>query len=269
MKLSIIVTNHKNPISLKLCLKRIQELKETLNSEILVVDSESFPKTQEIMEGEFPDIKFIPFKKNAGYAKIVNTGIKNSKGEFILILNSDILLIENSALNLIKFLENHLSVGMAGPQLLNFNETPQSSCFRFPNIWTIICRRTFLGKTPFGEKTIDKFLMKDQIANSINNIRDHIKVDWLMGSALMVRRKAIEEIGLMDERFFMYFEDVDWCRRFWNRKWEVVYFPKAKMYHYHQRASYKNGGIKDLLLNLNTKIHLESALKYFLKYKFQ
>jgi GT2 family glycosyltransferase len=126
---------------------------------------------------------------------------------------------------------------------------------------TIIYRRTFLGKMGFAKKHLDWFLMKDYDHKSIK------EVDWLMGSALMVSRKAVEKVGLMDPHFFMYMEDVDWCRRFWENGYKVIYNPESKMFHYHGKGSAKGGVLRSVLSNKLTWIHISSAIKYFWKYR--
>jgi len=150
---------------------------------------------------------------------------------------------------------------LIGPQLLNFNGSVQESCFCFYRPLTILYRRTWLGKTKKGKADLDRFLMKDFDRQTTR------PVDWLLGAALMVRASALKQIGPMDERFFLYFEDVDWCRRFQADGWGVVYFPEAKMHHYHGRTSKKSGGIRDIFFNKYTWIHLASAVKYFWKYR--
>ena len=269
MPLSIIVTHHQTPAILKLCLKTIEKSCQGIKYETILVDSESEAETREIIKDKFPGTIIIPFKKNVGYAKLVNAGIKKAKGRFILILNADILPKKDSVGILLDFLQKNSEVGIVGPQLLNFDGTPQFSTFRYYTPWTIICRRTFLGKTKWGKKEVNRFLLKSKIQHPISNIQNGIEVDWLMGSALMVKMEAIKKVGLLDERFFMYFEDVDWCRRFWEASFSVVYFPKVHIYHYHKRASKKAGGILDLFLSKYAQIHILSALKYFAKYKFK
>ena len=109
--------------------------------------------------------------------------------------------------------------------------------------------------------------MEDVFAK--REITSPIPVDWLMGSAFMARKSVINKIGGLDENFFMYFEDVDWARRFWENGYKVIYFPAAEMYHYHFQSSKKKGGLADLLFNKYTRIHLASAWKYFKKYRFR
>jgi GT2 family glycosyltransferase len=175
-------------------------------------------------------------------------------------LNGDIIVTENAIQQMLQFLQADSSIGMIGPRLLNFNGTLQPSCFHFYKPWTILYRRTFLGKFDFAKKHLDWFLMNDY---------DHVnpkEVDWLMGSALMISREALQKVGLMDTQYFMYMEDVDWCRRFWENDFKVVYFPQASMHHYHGKGSAKGGVIRSLLFNKYTWIHISSGIKYFKKF---
>lgn len=261
MKLSIIVTHYKTPELLSLCLKSLVEAARNLPHEILVVDSEAQVETEEMMLSEWPAIRYFSFKKNTGYAKMINVGLRASRGEWRLILNADIVVAKDSLEKMLAYLETHPAVGLLAPQLLNFNGTIQESCFRFHRLATIIYRRTFLGRTSWGKKELDRFALADFDRQSWR------EVDWFLGAAMIVGEAALKEVGLMDERFFLYFEDTDWCRRFWAKGWKVVYLPEAKMHHYHGRLSKKTGGFMDLFFNKYTWIHLASAMKYFWKYR--
>lgn len=268
LKCSIIVNHYRTPEILKICLHSIKEnLRNAgFSWEIIVTDSATIEKTEEMMEEEFPDIIFISAKENIGFGKSINVAIEEAKGEYFFIVNADIIINEEKAIEkMLDYIENNKSVGMVGPKLLNVNNTIQQSCFRFYTPLTVICRRTFLGKTFLGKKVLDKFLMVDVFKK--NKITEPIPVDWLMGSAMMVRKSDLEKVGVFDESFFMYFEDVDWARRFWENGLKVVYFPNAKMYHYHFQSS-KKKSLFDSLLNKYARIHIKSALKYFMKYKF-
>jgi len=259
--LSIIITHYKTPILLKLCLKSIKKNIGQLEHEIIVVDSETQPETQEMLKEEFPEVDLIGFKKNVGYAKIVNAGLKKAKGKFLLILNADIIVLNQAIQKMLKFLQNNPQVGLIGPQLLTFTNQIQLSCFNQPDFWAIIGRRTFLGKLKWFRKRIEKFLIADWDRKSTR------PVPWLQGSAMMTSKKAVKKVGLFDERFFMYFEDADWCQRFWQAGYQVVYFSEAKMLHYYHRASKKWGGFLDFFFNPYTRIHFWSALKYFAKWR--
>jgi hypothetical protein len=260
-KLSIVVTNHKTPELLKLCLESIPVAVGSLDYEIFVLDAEAEEETDEMMAEKFPEIKYKAFKENTGYAKLVNIGIKEATGKYLAILNADMVLTKDALVLMVEEMDRHPEIGILGPQLLNLDGSIQESCFHFHHISTIIYRRTFLGKTKAGRKEIDYFSMRDFDHKSVK------EVDWMMGTALLVRVEAIKKVGLMDERFFVYFEDTDWCRRFELAGFKVIYYPTAKMYHYHRRVSKKTSGLADLLVNRYTWVHIISALKYFWKYR--
>ena len=260
MELSIIVTNYKNSELLKLCLDSIKKSVINVAYELIVTDSETQEDMEIMMREEYSDIKFFPDKKNVGFMACAEKGIEYSTGEYILILNGDLIAEPDSIQKMLEFLKSDPSIGMVGPKLLNFNGTLQYSCFRFYKPQTIVYRRTFLGRLSFAKKHLDQFQMKNY---------DHAspkEVDWLMGSALMISRKALEKVGFMDKQYFMYMEDVDWCRRFWENKYKVMYYPLVTMHHYHGRGSAKGGVIRSLLSSRLTWIHIFSAIKYFKKF---
>ena len=252
--LSIIITHHKTPELLYLCIESVKQTVKNIEYEIIIVDSEAEKKI------ELDDVQVISFKKNLGYSKIVNAGLKKATGKYILIINDDIILLKNAVSQMLKFIKENPDVGAIGPQLLDFTNNIQISCFSKPSLKAVIVRRTFLGKTKWGKKILNKFTIKDW------DRKTKREVDWVQGSAIMVRKKALEKVGLLDERFFMYFEDADWCRRFWQKGYKVVYLPSAKMAHYYHRASKKFGAVLDVFLNKYARTHIISALKYFWKY---
>jgi GT2 family glycosyltransferase len=258
-ELSVIITSYKNPAILRLCLESLKKNILLKNYEILVLDSCTEEDLETMMRESFPDIRFFPHQENLGFLGLVNEGIEQAKGEYYLILNDDIVIKNKSVDLLLEFMKNNPSVGIVGPQLLNFDGGLQSSYFRFYTPLTILYRRTFLGKFKFARKKVDFFLYKE---------RNHSKpmdVDWLMGSAMMTSRKAVEKVGLMDRNFFMYFEDVDWCRRFWEEGYEVMYFPFAQMFHYHRKGSASRGVLKTIFNKL-VRSHIRSVTLYFWKY---
>ncbi|EKE20380.1 MAG: hypothetical protein ACD_8C00009G0002 [uncultured bacterium] len=260
MDLSIIVTSYKNPELLKVCLDSIKKCATDVEHELIVSDGQTGQETEMMMREDYPEVRFFSFEENVGFQALVKKGIENSQGEYVLLLNGDIIVTPSAIQELLAFLKKDSSVGMVGPKLLNFNGTVQPSCFRFYKPLTILYRRTILGKFSFAKKHLDWFLMNGYDRKEPKN------VDWLMGSALMISRKAIEKVGLLDPRYFMYMEDVDWCRRFWENGFRVVYDPFASMHHYHGKGSAKGNVIKQLLLNKYTWIHIASGVKYFKKF---
>lgn len=260
MDLSIIILNYKSRGLLKQCLKGIRFLQLPMKYETIVVDNHSLDGTADMMREEFSDLLFIQSPMNRGFAAGNNIGIEQSRGRYVLILNPDVAVLSNAIERLYQFMENHPHVGIAGPKLLNPDGSVQTSCRQFQTVTTIVLRRSPLGKLPFARRRLRQFLMLNW------DHSDDRPVDWLLGACLMVRRQAMERVGLLDERFFLYFEDLDWCRRFWQEGFPVYYLgASAEMIHYHRRLSAENPGLSGVL-SYATRVHIVSGIKYFMKY---
>lgn len=229
-------------------------------TEIIVVDNDSKDDSVLLLRSDFPEITVIDRPANVGFAGGVNAGIRAAKGSYYLILNPDMVALPKALNTLVKFMEEHPLVGVAGGQLVAPNGDLQTSCFRFYRPMTIVYRRTPLGRTRRGAAELSRFVMEEYDRTAPR------AVEWLQGSCLMARARAVQEVGTMDERFFMYFEDVDWCRRFWEAGWKVMFVPSARFSHFHQRSS-DRGSLLGILTNWATREHITSALKYFWKYK--
>ncbi len=258
--LSIIILSYKQKGLVKQSLKGLRSLNIPLDYEIIVVDNNSGDNIEEMVKNEFIDVKFIRAAENRGYAAGNNLGIKIAKGKYILILNPDVTILSDAITKLYKFMEANLRIGIAGPKIKNPDGSIQFTCSRFPDWKLPFYRRTFLSRTKKGKKWNEHYLMMDW---------DHMsnaKVDWLFGACLMVRKSAIDEVGLLDERYFLYMEDLDWCRRFWEKKWEVWYVAEASVIHYHQRIS-AEGNLFSSIFSKSARTHLLSWLKYYFKYK--
>ncbi|HEY4507052.1 MAG TPA: glycosyltransferase family 2 protein [Candidatus Paceibacterota bacterium] len=258
--LSIIIVHHQTPELLKLCLDSLTKTTSEIDREIIVIDSTISHKARDIIKSNFSGVVYLPFKGNLGYSRGVNEGVKHSKGQYILVVNPDVIVTEGSIGKMLQYIQEHEDIGMLGPQILNFNGTHQRTFFSYYKPSTVLARRTFLGRLKRFKKEINNFLMTDADYTQIQT------PDWIMGSAMMISRRALEKVGGMDERFFMYFEDVDWARRFWHNDYKVVYYPEAVFYHYHQRESKSKLGILDAIFNRKTRWHIQSAFKFFWKY---
>jgi len=260
-ELSIIITSYKNPSLLKLCVESFQKNIKNIDFEIIVADGETEEDTYDLMREDFPNIKFLPNKKNVGFSTLVNQGIEESKGEYFFIINSDIIAKKEGISNLLNFVKKNSDVGLASPKLINFDNSIQHSIFRFYKPSTVIYRRTFLRNFNFAKKHLSKFLMEGKKRYDVA-----FDVDWVMGSAMMVSRNAIKKVGKMDSNFFMYFEDVDWCWRFWEKNLRVVYYPLVEVYHYHGKQSANRSALNAIIFNKYTRIHIFSAIRFFLKH---
>lgn len=262
MDLSIVIVNYHSGRLAKACVESIRRSAPQAKYEVLVVDNASPDDSQELLATEVPGIRFFPQSENLGYARGVNVGIGAARGEFILILNPDIVVLEGAIDRLVNFARAHPRAAVLAGQLVNPNGSIQDSCFRFYSPWTILARRTLLGLLPAGRRHLDKVLLRGV------NRAVPFPVDWVLGACMLVRRSAMDVVGPMDGRYFLYFEDMDWCRRFWQRGFEVWYVPEAQFAHYYKRASAQEGGIS-ALWHSATRIHIVSGLKYFWKYRWQ
>ncbi len=262
-ELTIAINGYRSPEILRLCLRSVfKEMAGTgIAYEVLVADSATEEETEMLMREEFPAVAFFPFRDNVGFKTLVNTSIEKANGEYIFLINSDILLSAETVPKMLSYLKAHPEIGLLGPKQYNFNGSLQQSCFHFYRPETILYRRSWLGKLPFGKKHLRWFTLADQ------DLSRPIPVDWIIGSALLVSKEKALAVGPLDEQFFLYLEDTDWCRRFWEHGFKVVHYPDAFVYHYHGKGSARGGFFGSLLFNRLTWYHIESALRYFWKYR--
>ncbi len=211
MDLSIIIVSYNTKDLLKECLISIYKNISQIKFEILVIDNNSRDGSPEMVEKKFPKVKLIKNRENKGFAAANNIGIKKSKGKYLLLLNSDTLVSPDSLEEMVKFMDRTPEAGVVGGKLLNPDGSLQS----------------------FGRGRSLKQPREREIK----------EVTWVEGSCLMVRREVVNEVGLMDENFFFYSEDMDWCRRIRLARWKIFVLPQAKIIHYGGR-SIKRGNSK-------------------------
>ncbi|MBT9145933.1 MAG: N-acetylglucosaminyl-diphospho-decaprenol L-rhamnosyltransferase [candidate division WS2 bacterium] len=232
--ISISIVNWNTKGLLRDCLKSIYENTHGIDYEIFVVDNASEDGSTKMVEKEFPKVKLIKNKENAGFAKANNQAIMRSKGRYVLLLNSDTVVLENALEKMMVFMDEHPGVGVLGPKILNPDGSLQPSCRSFPTLLTTFFEETLLNRLFPKNRIVGKYKMSYWEHNSVREI------DQPMGSALMVRREAIEQVGLLDEQFYMYYEEVDWCYRIKKRGWKIYFIPQAQVIHYGGTATNKN-----------------------------
>ena len=258
--ISIIIVHTYEQRLLRQTLKGIYRAAPQVSFEFIVVDNNPAAGFGDVLAKEFPEVRHMPLVRNVGFGAAMNRGMKEAVGRYVLIFNPDIVVQPGSLETLTQFMDAHPDVGIAGPRLHNPDGSLQHSCYRIPTLLTPAYRRTPLGKLPVGRRTLEHYLM---LHDSHDETMD---VDSLIGAALFTRHKMLEEVGLFDERFFMYYEDNDLCRRFWECGYRVVYHPEAVMVHYHRRAS-ADGSFFQQLRSRFAWIQIHSALKFFWKYR--
>lgn len=251
-EVSIVVVSYNSRKHLERLLPSLYDARHGVAFETIVVDNASADGTPRFVRDRFPDVRVVENAANLGYSRAVNQGIEAARGAYVLILNPDIVTHEGSLERLVRFMEEHPDAAIAGSKLLNPDGTVQHSCRRFYSVWTLLLRRTPLGRLLPWNREVPRYLMLDFDHESSR------EVDWLIGACMMVRREALADIGLMDERFFLYFEDVDWCYRAWRSGWKVYYVADSVMTHRYARES---AAASKLLL-----AHILSMLRYYEKW---
>ncbi len=234
--MSIVIVSWNVKDLLRRCLVSILEALElgqarSLVSEVIVVDNASSDGSPEMVQAEFPQIRLIANEQNEGFTKGNNQGIAASDGRFILLLNPDTEVVEDALGRMVTYMEEHPEVGALGPQLLYPDGRVQFSRRRFPELRTAFVESTFLQPWFADSGTLKRYHVLDRSDDQTQ------EVDWLVGACLMVRRTAVEEVGLLDERFFMYSEEMDWCYRARQQGWKVVYLPEARVIHHEGKSS--------------------------------
>ena len=204
-------------------------------------------------------VRFVRTPKNLGFGGGNNLGAAQARGKYILILNPDIFVWEDSVKKMVAYMEAHPDVGVIGPKLVYPNEDVQDSCRRHMKFRDLIVKRTFLRRLPFLRKRVYRYTMTDFDHSAIQ------EVDLLVGACFMIPRHVYEKVGGFDERYFLFMEDFDLCREIAKAGYKVVYFPEASVTHNHKRLS--GGSVWKLVRRKVFWIHIMSAFKYFWKWR--
>ncbi len=250
--LSVIIVSYSAKAELQRCLSCLQPNPGFL--EIVVVDNNSNDGSRQMLEENFPRIKSILNTRNLGFSRAANQGIKVSTGKYVLLLNPDTQSELSNLRAMVEFLEKNQSVGILGPQIVNSSGKRQYSARSFPSLATSVSAHDsflnrILPRNPWSAKYLGK-----ELNSSLAG-----EVDWVSGSCMLIRREVLDSIGLLDDQFFMFVEDVDFCRRAKQAGWKVVYFPLVRIVH-HTGQSVRLRKIKMLAE------HHKSMYYYFRKY---
>jgi N-acetylglucosaminyl-diphospho-decaprenol L-rhamnosyltransferase len=221
--------------------------------EVIVVDCASSDGSVEMVRREFPGVRLIASDENLGYARGNNLGLAEATGRYLFILNPDTEIVGDTLAMMVRYLDAHLAVGALGPQLRYPDGTLQSSRRRFPSLATAFCESTLLHQWFPNNRTARRYHLADRPADVTQ------PVDWLVGAALMIRREAWQQVGPLDEGFFMYFEELDWCRRCRAAGWEIHYLPAAQITHHEGKSS-------EQVMAARTIRFQSSKIHYYRKY---
>ncbi|MCE5229786.1 glycosyltransferase family 2 protein [bacterium] len=224
--LSAIVVNWNTRRMTLDCLRSIEDDCAAIGHETIVIDNASTDGSPDAIAGAFPNARIIRNAANLGFARANNQGIAAARGRYLALINSDVIVLPGCIAEMIRELEDHADIGLISPRILDSRRRLQPNCLRFPGYWNRACETTglakafpqieFLGDTHVSERRHDR-------------TRD---VDILTGCFWVARAEAVARVGPLDENFFMYGEDMDWCRRFRSGGWRVVFHPAGSAIHF-------------------------------------
>jgi GT2 family glycosyltransferase len=251
MDVSIVIINWNTKDILRDCLESVYEQTQDINFEVIVVDNTSADGSAEMVKNDFPQVILIENAKNNGFAAANNQGIAVAKGRYVLLLNSDTVVLDNAIKKTLSFADAHPEAAVVGCRVLNPDRTLQPSCFMFPSILNMLLSTTYLYKLFPGSRFFGREHMTWW---SRDDVRE---VDVVTGCFMLVRREAIYQVGTMDERFFMYGEETDWCYRFKEAGWKVMFTPVGEIIHL--------GGASSRQTSSEMTLQLRGSILLFLK----
>lgn len=258
---SIIIVNYNHKYFPRICIEAIEKSTTSFPYEIIVVDNASQDESVEFLRKMATEgrIVLIESPHNVGYGQGNNLGVRRARGDYIIISNPDIFVRPDTMQTLLEGIKSDEKIGLIAPRLHYYNGQIQASCRRHMNFLDLVIKRTLLRKIPRFKKRLKQYLMEDFD-------HDHTQeVDLITGAYFMMRREVYKAIGGFDPRYFLFMEDYDLCLTLHGRGYKVVYHPKAEAEHYHKRLS--GGNLLGLLTKKVFWIHVESAVKYFWKWK--
>lgn len=249
--LSLVIVSYNVKEYLKGCLKSIYESTNSLNFEIIVVDNSSKDDTASMIKAEFPEVILIVNEENLGYAKGVNLGLKKSRGRYIGVMNPDTVVGGVSFDMVVDFMDKNPQIGNLGGKVL----TPEGEIIPYYAGYPSL-RTTFLKYSGLTYKfpKVKLFSIDKIVDDSYEKMHE---VRLIGGCFTLIRRGIIDDAGLMDEQFFLYYEDFDWCYRIKKNGWKIYYFPNLRITHYGGKSSQDKGV---------TLYEYESMYKYFEKH---
>ena len=253
VRLSIVIVNWNTRDILLDCIRSIESTSGGVSLEVIVVDNGSRDGSAEAVERMFPNCIVIRNAENRGFAAANNVGIVRASGKYICLVNSDVEVLDSCFQRMCDYMDENPSIGALGPKILNRDLTLQRSCSELPSLRNALMQAVFLDRLFPGLRWF-----RNRFMESFDYQRA-TEVPVLSGCFLMARREAIEEVGLLDEDFFMYKEDVDWCKRIGDAGWKVSFSPSARAIHY--------GGASSASAPARFLIELEKANRqYFRKH---
>lgn len=259
--LSIIILSYNTKDLLRNCLVSLEKaMTKDLAGETIVVDNASVDGSVEMIKKEFPEVKLIASKKNLGFTKGNNLGMKKAQGKYLLLLNSDTEVFSDTLIKMVGFMEKNPRVGLATCRVEFLNGQLDPACHRgFPTPWAALTY--FVGL----EKLLPRLKIFSQYHQLYKNLNSVHEIDSPSGAFSLVRQKVAREVGFLDEDYFMYGEDLDWAYRIKKSGWQVVFNPQSKIIHYKKQSGRAKAGNnqKARLIRRSTTNYFYQTMKIF------
>lgn len=228
MDASVIIINWNTKELLINCLNSVYGTVKTLAFEVWVVDNGSTDGSVEAIKTVFPDVRLIENKKNLGFAQANNQALRQMNGRYAVLLNSDAILTNGAVETIIRFMDKNNNISICGGQLLNADDSKQNSIANIPTLATELLNKSLLRR-----------LFPKKYPGKEHYFKEPIGVDSIVGACMVVRKEAIDDVGLLDESYFFFLEETDWCLNMRKRGWKVFYHPDAKIYHLQGQSAAK------------------------------
>ncbi len=226
MDLSVVIVNWNTRDLLIQCLESVFRTAGEVNLEVFVVDNGSVDGSRERVKERFPDVRMIENRGNVGFARANNQALKISGGRYLLLLNPDTRVRGKAIAELISFMEGHSEAGISGVQLLNANGSKQNSIANFPSLATELLNKRLL-----------RHLFPKKFPGKERSYSAPIEVDSVIGACMMVRRSAADQVGILDEDYFLFLEETDWCYRMKKAGWKVYHVPQVEVDHFQGKSA--------------------------------
>ena len=224
--LTIVIINWNTREDLLVCLDSVEFVTKGFTVETIVVDNGSQDGSQDIVKKFYPWVSLIENKKNFGFAKAANDALRQMKGRYAFLLNPDTQVKHGAIEPLVSFMDTHIETGVVGVQLLNSDGSRQNSIANFPSLATELLNKSLL-----------RWLFPKKFPGKEKNYSEPVEVDSVIGACMMVRREALDQVGLLDEDYFLFLEETDWCYRMKKAGWKVYHIPQAEVYHFQGRSA--------------------------------
>jgi GT2 family glycosyltransferase len=226
MDLSVIIVNWNTKDLLCQCIDSLTQTLKKIDTEIFVVDNGSTDGSVAAVREKFPEVRLIENPVNMGFAGANNQAISLSTGEYLLFLNPDTRVKDEAISTMFSFMRSHAKAGLVGAQLLNADGSKQNSIANFPSLATELLNKSLLRR-----------LFPEKFPGKERDYPDPVEVESVIGACMLVKRETVEQVGLLDEGYFLFLEETDWCFRAKKAGWKIYHIPQAEIFHFQGKSA--------------------------------